>query len=362
MKTRTFKVGRRGHIAETIYGTYMAYVYNHGTRERRCFKSFKDAEDYVRHIEAEMELPALTQAQILDCQLAYQNLPHGLTLREVVQDYIRLMPGAKKSNITLSQALEQYIASKQIRSVTAIGYRAGAQRIIEIIGDRVLHDIEASEAQDCIRTIAEGSLYNGLSSLKTAIAVTNWAIKRELIGTNIWLKVDKPKLPDPTIAILSVNDARLAIEAIAKQKPQATWYFAIGMFAGVRPKELMRMNNSHIRDGYIYLDGSITKTKSTRSIKVADNLAEWLKLYPIQPLPDRTLASARKIAIQATTSKEFPADVMRHSFASYLYELTHDATLVASELGHSNTTMLFKHYRALAISGSGKEYFNIFPK
>jgi hypothetical protein len=49
---------------------------------------------------------------------------------------------------------------------------------------------------------------------------------------------------------------------------------------------------------------------------------------------------------------------MRHSYA---YDLTRDAPLVASEMGHHGTDIFFRHYRGLVTPGDGAKFFGILP-
>jgi hypothetical protein len=53
---------------------------------------------------------------------------------------------------------------------------------------------------------------------------------------------------------------------------------------------------------------------------------------------------------------------MRHSFATYAYEMTKNAAHVAAEMGHQGTDVFFRHYRAMARPGDGTEFFKIEPK
>lgn len=359
MKTRTFRVGRRGHIAETAYDTYMAYVYNRGRRERRCFKSFRDAEAYILAIEANMSLAPLTNAQIVDAQLAYRILPQGLSLQEVVLDYIRTRP-VNISTIKLSHLAKEYIAARNFRPDSKVSYNTSVQYVIDRLGDRYAHEYTTEECRILVAQAVTSS--KALNIIKVLHAIYEWGMKHDKVGANVWSKIERPKQAETSIDILSVSQAEQAIRAIQEQSPECVWYYAIGLFAGVRPKELVRIKPKHIKDGYIYLDGSITKTKSTRSIKIQPNLAVWLAQYPIQPTTTYMILKSHKIIVDAINLESYPNDILRHSFASYLYEMTHDAALVASELGHTTTTMLFKHYRALAPAGSGAEYFSIVPK
>jgi integrase len=57
----------------------------------------------------------------------------------------------------------------------------------------------------------------------------------------------------------------------------------------------------------------------------------------------------------------WPKNGLRHSFASYRYAKTNDASLVASELGHTTTAMLFNTYRELVSPEEAECYWKISP-
>ena len=57
----------------------------------------------------------------------------------------------------------------------------------------------------------------------------------------------------------------------------------------------------------------------------------------------------------------WPSNAMRHSFASYHFELHGNSQKTTIELGHKTDDLLFSHYRSLTKKGSGSQYFSIFP-
>lgn len=65
-------------------------------------------------------------------------------------------------------------------------------------------------------------------------------------------------------------------------------------------------------------------------------------------------------------NREGLKNVLRHSFGSYHFELSGDASETAKALGHSDSSaesVLFSNYRKLITKkGEGKKYFNICPK
>ena len=52
---------------------------------------------------------------------------------------------------------------------------------------------------------------------------------------------------------------------------------------------------------------------------------------------------------------------MRHSYASYLYEMTGDSTKVITQLGQLSEEVMFTHYRTLTDKGAGAKYFSLTP-
>ena len=58
---------------------------------------------------------------------------------------------------------------------------------------------------------------------------------------------------------------------------------------------------------------------------------------------------------------KWPSNAARHSFASYHLALQQDAAKTALQLGHTNTAVLFQHYRELARPEDAEAYFAITP-
>jgi integrase len=150
-------------------------------------------------------------------------------------------------------------------------------------------------------------------------------------------------------------------------------YLALALFAGIRPGELTRLRPERIGTEWIVIDGKIAKTADHRTIPIRANLRAWLDAYPpsnpIPPLSQKHLYGAIRALCRETLTEpdtasriqSWPPDCMRHSYASYAYDLTRDAALVASEMGHRGTDIFFRHYRGLVQPGDGANFFGIAP-
>jgi len=114
----------------------------------------------------------------------------------------------------------------------------------------------------------------------------------------------------------------------------------------------------------VTVDGSIAKTGSIRNVALAENALEWLSLYPapsghVAPcnLNHRLRRIRRLAGIETWEGNE-----MRHSFASYHYDLHQNGPLTAAQLGQSSgCQLLFEHYRSLVPLGDGRRFFEIKP-
>ena len=58
---------------------------------------------------------------------------------------------------------------------------------------------------------------------------------------------------------------------------------------------------------------------------------------------------------------KWPDNALRHSFASYHVAHFKDAKALALEMGHTDSGMLFNHYRELVKPKEAERYWNIRP-
>jgi integrase len=160
-----------------------------------------------------------------------------------------------------------------------------------------------------------------------------------------------------------------AAEAVA---PDAVPALAVMAFAGVRPFEALRLTWDHVRmdavKPMIVMLADVTKTRATRHVAISGNLREWLKRYRRDDGPlvasAATMRAGRERAMAAAGIAAWPKDVLRHTAATMLHGLTHDANYTASQLGHTGGTSVFeRHYRGVMPAPDDVERFwRIVPK
>jgi integrase len=145
-------------------------------------------------------------------------------------------------------------------------------------------------------------------------------------------------------------------------------YWVIGAFAGLRSIELERLEWRDIRwrSWLIEVGAAKSKTATKRFVKIEPVLAAWLEdchgrdsgmVAPAADLRKHLIADR-----QAAGIEKWPANALRHSFASYHLAHFHDAARLALELGHTSTYLIFRHYRELVTPEAAREYWNQYPK
>jgi integrase len=201
---------------------------------------------------------------------------------------------------------------------------------------------------------------SGVISLLFSIAES-----RGIIDRNPVLRTSKPKLIDKSPEIFKVDELRSLLEAARQQAPDVLPMLAIGAFAGLRDAEIHRLHWDEVDlvRGHIEIKAAKAKTARRRIVLIQSNLAAWLLPYSgmtgsVVPANERNKVFS---ALKAAGLARWPANGLRHSFASYRLAAIHDAPRVASELGHTNPQLLYAHYRELVRPEEAERYWKIAP-
>ena len=108
----------------------------------------------------------------------------------------------------------------------------------------------------------------------------------------------------------------------------------------------------------------IAKKHRFRYVDIPDNAVMWLRHFGLKatgPIRAKNHRKLVELSRDQAGIKKWPKNAMRHSFASYHFELHGDSKKTSNELGHRGEDLLFSHYRSLTKKGSGSQYFSIFP-
>jgi integrase len=143
-------------------------------------------------------------------------------------------------------------------------------------------------------------------------------------------------------------------------------FFALCLFAGIRPclksGEIFRLKPEHIRldDGFIAIDGTVSKVGEPRKVIIQPNLAAWLRAYPLKQFPI-VFPNLQRYRAMIAKKFAFSHDIMRHTFLSMFISKFRSIGEAALQAGNSEG-IIRKHYLDLKDASEAERFFGIFPQ
>jgi integrase len=185
----------------------------------------------------------------------------------------------------------------------------------------------------------------------------SWCAKRGYSASDPTAAVERPTESHAPVVVLSPLDCHRLLEVCRRVDPRLLPYFAIGLFAGIRPDEIKRLQAENIKGDWIEVEAAKSKTRRRRLVEIHPTLKAWLAI-PGGEIGWRNWRR-RWRAIVAESKVPWINDVMRHSFCSYAYPI-HGAAWTSMHAGHSEQT-LFRHYREIVTREQAEQFWSILP-
>jgi integrase len=342
-----------------------------GKRRGKLFESKRAAQAFAVFQAAEAQRSGMAHAEFPDrlrvmAQHAADRLqPFKKTIDDAVEHYVAYLTASERS-CGAAQLVEEMIAAKErdgcsIRHVDDLRSRL---KIFAVqFADQPVAAISTAELDDWLRAIpvaaATRNHYRNLT-----VQAFNFAVGRGYATNNPATKTAKARTPKTKPGILTVEQATALL---VNASPVMLPYFAIGLFAGLRRAEIERLDWSEcdFDSGHIEVTAEKSKSKqANRFVTLQANLRAWLT--PVRKLrgyvaPQENFQVLFDESRKAAGIKEWPDNALRHSFASYHVAHFRDAKGLALEMGHTDSGMLFNHYRALVKPKEADRYWNIKP-
>jgi site-specific recombinase XerD len=318
-------------------------------------------------------------AERIDAQAALELLrPHGATLREAAQFYVRNVATIAVAK-TAAEASDELLILKE-KDEASLRYRKDLRlklkAFAKYFGERPLHEITRSELVSWLYGLKVSALTR--KNYSRALSVLfSFALGHHYVVTHPAsdLVPDKKKGRKP--GILTVIEAKALLLAA---EPDFVPALSLGLFAGLRPEsEIWRLDWTNIKLAKRLIDIDQSKnTMSHRHVRITDNLAAWLAPYarangPVTFKGDSyyaRLERARQGAIERLErAKEFsgnlhnwPQDCLRHTFASMHCAAFRNPGDTSLELGHGGSLKVFeRHYRDRVEEHQARAFWEIYP-
>lgn len=261
-------------------------------------------------------------------------------------------------NVSLRQALDDFLASKQARGCkprylvalrSTLGTLArSAPGPLSALSQEKLHAFVFDP------DIAPRTRLGRFIDARTFVA---WCLRRQLIEESPMASLERPIVDQKAPGIHTPDQVKEVMgQAWALDKPLAR-LLAVQYFAGLRPSEALRLVEKDL-GLYVEVRSENAKSRKRRLVKVTENLRAWLALPGELPLSN---VVKRLRLVRQAAKVPWPHDATRHSFASYHLAMHRDAAATAHELGHHDQQMLFAHYRELVTQEAAEAYWKIKP-
>ena len=365
-KCSILKVTDQGKRAQG-YRWYVAYRAE-GKRRRKFFKTKGDAEDFAESREQETaehgqtQLTATERTAVLD--LRDRLAECGGTVREAIEAFCVQREGASRS-IDVETLVADFIAIKE-REKKSKRYlqdlRSRLGRFAQDFEGRTMAEISTDEISEWLHDLRVTPTTEA-NYRRVIVRIFNFAQKRGFVQSNAAVESEKTKVIPGAVGVLKPDQMVALLQAADESIIPA---LAIGAFAGLRRSEIERLDWSEIdlESNLIEVTAAKSKSASRRLVEILPNLRAWL-------LPHRRLAgrvdppSARERAEEAREAAgiyDWPSNALRHSYASYHLAEHKDTARLALELGHTNSALIFAHYREVVKPKDASRYWQIMPK
>lgn len=350
-------------------------------RQYRRFRLKKAAESFAAVKEAEIKnrgraAAALNDRITEDAAWAVRKLnPYGVTLRDVINDYLARRREADKSS-RVEDAVDEFLAVKRAGGKSA-RYLADLHYKLKLFaadyGENLMSEITTANIDAwLVGRKVSAVTRNGYH--RVLIVFFEWGGKRGYCSKdgNPARAAEGAGEKTGRVPIFTPGEVRVILNtAPAELIP----VIALGAFAGLRVEEIRRLDWRAVDflRKRIDIDGEVSKTASCRYVPMNETLIAWIQTVakaagPVAPsnLYRRLWKFHGLLAVKdektGRPAVEWKHNALRHSFASYALAKEEDAARVALWLGHASQSMLFKHYRERVKTEEAVEWFAVTPR
>jgi integrase len=367
MRTPTLRVVRYGSSGTSkfvVEGLRVA-----GKRTRKFFRTQRDAAAWLRKTQARMKkegevaihMPERLRIDALAC--AAKLKPYGKTITDATDHYLAHLEMVSRS-CTVQALIVEFMAAKTQDGASERYLKDLRNRlaIFEVhFGAVNAGEVLPNQIDDWLRNLkgAAQTRNNFRTILRTLF---EYAVSRGYAKENVVAKLAKAKVVRGDPEIFTPAQMQSVLE---KAPRDFIPYLAIGAFAGLRSAEIERLDWSEIdlTGKLIHIKAEKSKSAQRRLVDMSKNLLAWLAPYSrkegLVADPERVRVARAKTCEAAKIV--WPANVLRHSFASYHLAYHQNAATTATQLGHASPVMLYKHYRELVKPDAAAQWWSISP-
>ena len=307
--------------------------------------------------------------EVLENQLSI----YGKSLEDAVTHYLEYLKETPPTTATIDRLAERWIKcisndkNKNNRQRTINDLKSFSVQLSKDFKDILITEANRSLISEKINKLrkkdgtelSQQTRKNYLSKTKQFF---NWAVSEDLISTNP-IALEKVRVDQHIPKAYSIQDTIIITKLVQKSKYKTLIpYICIGLFSGLRPTEVERINwsNIHFDDNIISVEPNQTKVKRSRHAELNNTLKSWLNISSkhkqIKPRNFQRLFKSFKKELNI----EWIPDGLRHTYATYWLPINQNKDLLANYMGNSRS-VIDKHYLKPALKQDAEKFWNLVP-
>lgn len=370
-----------------------------GKRVQRSYPSQKAANKALKAAMKAQErhggmASQLTGGVMAEMILARERLKEaGATLSEAVEFFMK-HGGRMREKIAMAELVTRFIEAKQASSARyRRQLRVSLGALARYVGTKQAHEVSQADVESWLEA-GQWSAKTQNNYRGDVSACFAWAMKKGHARINPAAEIEKERLGDEEIGTLTVEQCEALLRGAVSQ-PEMIGFVVLGMFAGLRPAEIQRLDWSavNLEERTVIVEGKQAKTRRRRVVDLSENAVVWLKAVEesgnqeIQRegqicgsywdarwrmfrrslgwavgSGEKRVKEIVKPGDEAWGKRgEWPHNALRHTFASMHYALHQDETKLQALMGHESAAMLHRHYRALKTAAEARRFWALVP-
>lgn len=301
----------------------------------------------------------LSDTQIHDAELAVKLLDGRSSILEAVKKALEGNGMATLPRMAISSAVEQFLHERKtrVRGRTLREYErelgqferfANGVTLAEITIETVLGYMASLRTRDRLYPARPKTRNNAKANLHAFFA---WCVDKGWIASNPAEKATRAKIDMGLREVLSVRECRGLMDyARGVRDGECVRFFALCLFAGLRPAEVERLEPKAIDldNNVVRVSAAASKTHKPRHVTIQPNLREWLVQYPKGTTTDQSHGNILAIRRECGLANTKGRDVLRHTFISNHVMAFGSFAETSIEAGNSESIIKAHYFNAVS--------------
>jgi len=383
------KIRRRVYKSGTVsYQVDFGIV--EGQRVQRSFPTKQEAREAVSqagvararhgHVAA-----ALSPREMAEIVLAKDRLKiTGASIAEAVDFYLANAPVMTKS-VKLRTLIDLFTDAKE-RSGCSERYvrqlRVSLGAVERSMPEVMAHEVKREDVESWLRSGTWAArTKNGY--LGDVASLYSWAMREGYARMNPAVMVGRARVAEGEIGTLTLAQCEQLLHA-ALSEPHVMPYLVLGLFGGLRPAEIERLEwrAVDLAAGTVIVSGAQAKTRQRRVVDLCPNAVAWIEASGVEKEGKlcgawwdgrwRLFRHALGWAVGAGDLRVprpdikpvhglWPQNALRHTFASMHYAHHQNEAALQVQMGHESAAMLHRHYRAIKTRAEAAKFWELKP-